>query len=209
MARPWADKMMKCGLSPDGAGLNQKLAALVRNSDPTPRPPACEELQDFMGCSSKRAARLRNLLGDPPLQQVAPNATAAADVSAGFWPGPAASTAAVMVAGLDQNVLLALATDFTATTCIDTGDAIAALPVWPGAGAYYAYDTLRVLRAVMGLRLRREYEAARSMSRNVSMWTHLISLREVLAMVRLRCRGHVCGVHADDAALNWCDTKKA
>ena len=78
VSRPWADKMRKCGLSPDGAGLNHKLATLVRNSDLTPRPPTCEELQEFMGCSSKRATRVHTLLVDHLLQQVALNATAAA-----------------------------------------------------------------------------------------------------------------------------------
>ena len=61
----------------------------------------------------------------------------------------------------------------------------------------------------MGLQLRREQEAALSMSSNVSMLTHLISLREVLVMVRQRCRGHVGGVHAGDAVLVSCEAKKA
>ena len=81
VSRPWADKMKKCGISPDGAGLNQKLATLVRNSELTPRPPTCQELQAFMGCSPKRAARVRNLLVDDLVQQVALNATAVASRS--------------------------------------------------------------------------------------------------------------------------------
>ena len=126
-----------------------------------------------------------------------------------FWPGPAAITAADMVASLEKPVLMTLAADFTSTKCIDMNDAIRALSAWPGAGAYHAYDTLRMLRAVMGLRLRGEKEAALSMSSNVSMLSHVISLRDVLAMVRQRCRGYVCGVHAGDAALVLCESKKA
>ena len=64
VCRSWSHQMKKCGISPDGAGLNQKLATLVQNSDLTPCPPTCEELQSFMGCSARRAARVRALLVD-------------------------------------------------------------------------------------------------------------------------------------------------
>ena len=53
----------------------------------------------------------------------------------GFWPGPAALTAADMGANVAKKVLIALVADVTASKCIDTGDAIAALSAWSGAGA--------------------------------------------------------------------------
>ena len=126
-----------------------------------------------------------------------------------FWPGPAAITAADMVANLDKPILLRLATVFTSTKCINTDEAMAALSMWPGAGSYHAYDTLRALRAVMNLQLRGEKGAAFGMSSNVSMFGHLLSLRDVLAMVRPRCSSSAGGVHAGDAALILRETKKA
>ena len=80
-ARAWSEQMRKCGVSRDGAGLHHKLAALVRNSDLAPRPPTCEELQTFMGCSSRRAARVHKLLVEHPGQPPASNANAAATTS--------------------------------------------------------------------------------------------------------------------------------
>ena len=126
-----------------------------------------------------------------------------------FWSGPAGITAADMVASLDKTVLMGLAESLTAGNCIDTDCAIAALSAWPGAGAYHAYDTLRTLRAVMGLRLRGERHAASSMSSNVSMLTRLITLPEVLALARPHCRSSDRGLHAGDAVLVLCETKKA
>ena len=82
VSRPWSDQMNKCCISPDGAGLNQKLATLVRNSDLTPCPPTCEELQSFMGCSARRAARVRALLVDDLVHQVPLNTSAVAASSA-------------------------------------------------------------------------------------------------------------------------------
>ena len=126
-----------------------------------------------------------------------------------FWSGPAAITAADMVASLDKTVLMALAESFTAAKCIDTDRAIVALSAWPGAGAYHAYDTLRMLRAVMGLQLRGEEHAASSMSRGVAMLAPLISLPEVLALARPHARRLDSGLHAGDAVMVLCETKKA
>ena len=126
-----------------------------------------------------------------------------------FWEGPSALSAARMVSSLRRQSLVAVAEYLTASKSVDTSRAMAQLRSLNDVGSYHAYSTLRSLRAVMGLGLRAEHEAAGNMSPTVSMLTSLLPLREVMQTMRSHVRPREDAVNVGEAAMAVCETRKA
>jgi len=116
-----------------------------------------------------------------------------------FWSGRAALTADKMVSSVQRRAVTAIAQSLTKTERVHVSTAMAQVQSWDGVGPYHAYDTLRSLRAVLGLKLHCEQQAAENMSMKVAMLAGILPLAEVVRIVRQANRVHRGRVHLGDA----------
>jgi len=133
----------------------------------------------------------------------------ACGVRSRFWSGCAALSAAQMVNSVQRRTITTIAQFLTKTEQVHVTTAMAQLRSWDGVGPYHAYDTLRSLRAVLGLKLRCEQQAAKNMSMKVAMLAGILPLAEVVRIVRQAHGAQRQKVHLGDAALTLCETGKA
>ena len=126
-----------------------------------------------------------------------------------FWRGPTALCAARAVESICKNSVVDLARRLMSGSVVKTSDVMTELTSWPGVGEYHAYDTMRALRAVLGLHFGQEKEAAQGMSKNVAMLQSILPLGDMTSLIRRHLRGHAPMVHAGDAALATCECTKA
>ena len=126
-----------------------------------------------------------------------------------FWRGPTALCAARTVEGIRKNSLMDLASKLVSGTAMQADAVMGELTAWPGVGAYHAYDTMRALRAVLGTQFRQEREAAEGMSNNVATLQSVLPLPDMALLLRQHHRRDATRVHAGDAALVSCESKKA
>ena len=125
-----------------------------------------------------------------------------------FWHGPTALCAARAVEGICKKSLIDLASQVVSGAGTHTDSVMSELTSWPGVGTYHAYDTMRALRAVLGIQFRQEGEAAERMSTNVSMMQSVMPLRDMVSLLQKHHRRNALPVHAGDAALVTCECKK-
>ena len=102
-----------------------------------------------------------------------------------------------------------LASKLVSDASAHTDEVMAELLSWPGVGAYHAYDTMRALRAVLGLRFAQDRKAAASMSKNVDMLQSMLSLTDMASLMQKHLRGNAPVADPGDAALVTCECKKA